>query len=322
MNHILLEILRNLDPSSVIHLAVANESICGVFRNDPRLRKWVKCSIRLIRRYPSVKGLPSLNQAIEDGDLELVKYLLEERKAGFIDESFESALINAGFLRNKRLAEEMINYLINKGFTLEKMFEMRRISDDKIARVKYLHKVVENQVLTGKYLMNEKVPLINEKVGVYNETPLVLAVQLGDRDLFDSLLRRGANPKCKIWGEKGLLHVAVESLKPEMVQRVLNTKSVDVDETDSVGTTPFHALINFIWREGVRVKKWCEKYRRIRDLLRENGANLETRNDAGINPLETLILEEKTYVIRDSKLEEIEILKQEIEWITKCTIRT
>ncbi|XP_067658335.1 serine/threonine-protein phosphatase 6 regulatory ankyrin repeat subunit A-like [Haliotis asinina] len=88
-----------------------------------------------------------------------------------------------------------------------------------------------------KYALSKKVADINSR-GHYGRTPVMMAAEKGQRDVFDFLVREGADVSLVDDYRKNILHVACIGGHVEMVKHALSKKVADINSRGQYGRTP------------------------------------------------------------------------------------
>ncbi|XP_046547533.1 ankyrin repeat domain-containing protein 50-like [Haliotis rubra] len=116
-----------------------------------------------------------------------------------------------------------------------------------------------------KYVLSQKVANINSR-GRYRRTPVMLAAEMGHREVFDLLVREGADVSLVDDNRNNILHVVCIGGHVDMVKYVLSLKVADINSRGKYGRTP--------------VIKAAEMGRReVFDLLVREGADVSLVND-------------------------------------------
>ncbi|XP_048250653.1 serine/threonine-protein phosphatase 6 regulatory ankyrin repeat subunit B-like, partial [Haliotis rufescens] len=111
-----------------------------------------------------------------------------------------------------------------------------------------------------KYVLSQRVADINSR-GQYGRTPLMVAAEKGHRQVFDLLVRGGADVSLVGVDRKNILHVACLGGHVDMVKYVLSQKVADMNGRGTYGRTP--------------VMMAAEKgHRQVCDLLVREGADV------------------------------------------------
>ncbi|XP_071111739.1 ankyrin repeat domain-containing protein 50-like [Haliotis cracherodii] len=127
-----------------------------------------------------------------------------------------------------------------------------------------------------KYVLSQKVADINSR-GQYRRTPVMMAAEKGHRQVFDLLVREGADVSLVDDNGSNILHVACLGGHVDIVKYVLSQKVADMNGRGQYGRTPLMVA--------------AEKgHRQVFDLLVTQGADLSLVDDDRNNILHVACL--------------------------------
>ncbi|XP_048250455.1 ankyrin repeat domain-containing protein 50-like isoform X2 [Haliotis rufescens] len=127
-----------------------------------------------------------------------------------------------------------------------------------------------------KYVLSQKVADINRR-GQYGRTPVMMAAEKGHREVFDLLVREGADLSLFGVDRNNVLHMACLGGHVDMVKYVLSQKVADMNGRGQYGRTPLLMA--------------AEKgHRQVFDLLVREGADVSLVDDNGSNILHVACL--------------------------------
>ncbi|XP_046563508.1 ankyrin repeat domain-containing protein 50-like [Haliotis rubra] len=128
-----------------------------------------------------------------------------------------------------------------------------------------------------KYVLSQKVADINSS-GQYGRTPMMMAARKGHREVFDVLVREGADVSLVDDYRDNILHVACIGGHVDMVKYVLSQKVADINSRGQYGRTPVMMAA-------------VKGHREVFDLLVREGADVSLVDDDGNNILHVTCIE-------------------------------
>jgi ankyrin repeat protein len=138
--------------------------------------------------------------------------------------------------------------------------------------------VIRGDSLSVKALVDESPQLLNAR-DENGKTPLSLAVEKGNIDIAQFLIKRGADVNLADMENKSPLHIAAAKGDPEIVMLLLEQEAVDIDDRSRIqrdgfegGWTPLHMAC-------------LEGHPEIVRLLLEHGADREAKDGIQRTPL-------------------------------------
>ena len=140
------------------------------------------------------------------------------------------------------------------------------------AAAEEIHEAVQQGDLAKVKKLLENNPDLLEAKSENEKTPLHFAAQIGNKEIVEFLIGKGADVNAKNIAHETPLHYAA-ALKHKEVVDFLIARGAQLDSITSDGSTPLHYAANYGNFETVRV-------------LVEKGAKINTRNGAGLTPLD------------------------------------
>jgi len=227
-------------------------------------------------------GCPPLHFACAYGNLDIVKWLVEEKGADVNNIYHKRMSIGRGSRKQQKLIplyvacehgkDEIVQYLLEKGANVdEKAGGMKRNGDIQepphnthlyIASVNGYTKVV-------KYLLDAMVD-VEVVSGTTNETPLLIASKNGHLPIVELLLDAEANARATDSAGKTALHKIAERSflvkGHKRIVRLLVQKGANIESRDPRGKTPLGCVAQY-----GNIKMF--------EVLRDHGARLDALDD-------------------------------------------
>ncbi|XP_046582590.1 putative ankyrin repeat protein RF_0381 [Haliotis rubra] len=206
-------------------------------------------------------------------DLETVNYIL---KQNIVDintkgEDGKTQVLVAAYLGNG----EVFDILVKKGANLSVVTNNR----DNI-----LHLAIRGgNIKIVKYILTQDVVVIDSK-GFEDMTPVLLAADVGNIEVFDILVNKGADLSVVDKDGESILHLAIRERNVKMVNYILTQDMADIDSKGSKDMTP------------VLLEAYMGNIE-VFDILVNKGANLSVVNEDGDNVLHLAIRGENVKMV-------------------------
>ncbi|XP_046550663.1 putative ankyrin repeat protein RF_0381 [Haliotis rubra] len=208
-----------------------------------------------------------LYAACQGGNIEIVKYVLGQ-DVSYINtrgsEGFTPVLLAAfnGYW-------EVFHFLLLK----EASLSVRPDSGENILHVA----CIGGNLKIVKYVLKQNTEDINSR-GTEGMTPAMRAACCGHKDVFDLLVKKGADLSLVDSNENNILHMACAGGNKELIKYVIAKDIVDINSRSKQGTTPVigAALIG---------------YKELLHLLSINGADMATTDETGSSILHLALLQ-------------------------------
>ncbi|XP_067658334.1 ankyrin repeat domain-containing protein 50-like [Haliotis asinina] len=168
-----------------------------------------------------------LHVACIGGHVDIVKHVLSKKVADINSRGqYGRTLVMMAAEKGHR---DVFNLLVREGADVSLVDENRN---------NILHvSCIGGHVDIVKYVLSLKVADINSR-GHYGRTPVMMAARFGHRDVFDLLVREGADVSLVDENRNNILHVACIGGHADMVKHVLSKKVADINSRDQYGRTP------------------------------------------------------------------------------------
>lgn len=148
------------------------------------------------------------------------------------------------------------------------------------------------------------------------ESPLLYAVEKGDREIAEILISKGADIKIKLHCCETLLHVAASKGDVKMAD-LLISKGSDINAKGAVDSTPLHyavsndriEMVKYLLSKGadINAREACSStalhsaaingYADMAELLISKGADVNLKNSNGETPMEQAICSKKDEIV-------------------------
>ncbi|XP_071094732.1 putative ankyrin repeat protein RF_0381 [Haliotis cracherodii] len=202
-----------------------------------------------------------LHKACEGGNMELVKHIFEQNTVEINSQS------DIGWTPAMEAAYEghleVLKLLVSKGADLTLVND----EDNNI-----LHVALEGRHMeVVKYVLTYDLVDVNSR-GNENRTPVIFAATEGLVEIFDLIVRKGADLSSITDDKENVLHVACEEGNTEIVKYVLTQNAVNINAREVGGKTPVLVAAGY-------------GYEDIFDLLFGEGADLSIVDAEGENIL-------------------------------------
>ncbi|XP_071104774.1 putative ankyrin repeat protein RF_0381 [Haliotis cracherodii] len=201
-------------------------------------------------------GNTILIDACRNGDLKQVKCILSQDTAN-INTRGENGVTPAMIAAEKG-EKDILELLVKKGSDLSLLDE----DDNNI-----LHLACKGgHVDIVKYIHSRNIVDI-DRGGENGYTPLMIAVQFGNMDVFSFLMRKGADTSTGDAGDENILHLSCRGGNVEIVNYILKQNIVDINSERYDGMTPLFLTVQL----GMR---------KVFQLLTERGAYAAKTTDS------------------------------------------
>ncbi|XP_048250649.1 uncharacterized protein LOC124152553 [Haliotis rufescens] len=207
-----------------------------------------------------------LHVACLGGHVDIVKYVLSQKVADINSRGQygETPLMKAA----EKGHRQVFDLLVTRGAGVSLVDELR----NSILHVACLGGHVD----IVKYVLSQNVADINSR-GRYGRTPLMVAAENGHRQVFDLLVREGADVTLVDDGRNNILHVACLGGHVDVVKYVLSQKVTDINSRRQYGRTPLMVAA-------------VKGHRQVFDLLVTQGADVTLVDDGRNNILHVACL--------------------------------
>ncbi|XP_046547545.1 serine/threonine-protein phosphatase 6 regulatory ankyrin repeat subunit A-like, partial [Haliotis rubra] len=208
-----------------------------------------------------------LHVACIEGHVDVVKYVLSQKVADINSRGQYGR--NPVMLAAEKGHRAVFDLLVREGADVSLLNDNRN---------NILHEAcIGGHVDMVKYVLSQKVPDINSR-GQYGRTPVMMAAEMGHREVFDLLVREGADVSLLNDNRNNILHEACIGGHVDMVKYVLSQKVADINSRGQFGRTPV-------------MKAAKRGHREVFELLVSEGANVSLVDDDGDNILHVACIE-------------------------------